>query len=1497
MATFGKTTAGAGATGSSANRKKVMAAVPTSSGVATSITIRGSLNTAGATTVIKGVIYADAAGAPGALVAVSDEIPVNSTTEQELTGALSGANQFSVIDGTTYHIGWIQQAPSAGNFVISRNDTNVSPSRTNIDSYGDGPSNPFGAATDEAGPVDVYVTYTETADETRRFYLANDAPAYAPGVARGFWSDTSAGLAAPHRLTETPEGAPGSTAKAAATIDDSGWWVLLGQWISAPASAPGTIDGSEYEYAAAWLESNADATFYPTIQVWVTTGDTDVSRGLPINQFNSSFELPTGTPAGLQIPGSDTSNSTVSFQAGDRIVVELGYRASDTAGISYTGTLYYGGESSTDLSGGDTDLSHPGWVDLTMTSGIVFEEPTQTISPTPIPAPDPPAVPVVETGTPQLVEQQTSIPPPPAPPAPMIKHIIRPQPVPDGASVYEPSIETGIRPPLRVDFWALDDDRSILCPLPQPTGWDLSLIPGEDGAVRLEYPADGRNFDVLDQRINRSRDLFIHIRTDGTAANALGALLTARQGDEVSEEGTWTFTGWFLTALLREGWLPYNEDDPGERGETHFSAATAGEILGWVLTATQAAGFCTDLHWSFTDDVDSRGVPWPADHRMSPTFSPGETPHSIAQQLHQWGVVEFEVTTDLEVRLYVPDAVGVDHTKKDPPIVLRAGRDLVESPRRTDVADAATDLLVIGADGVYVTLHDDSARARRGRRIGQVVSEGSLADQASATAYGTVELARRVWGVDEITHQLTFDPNHPTPLIELWPLDWVYSDTGGGFTEANRERITQLTISGRGDHYSGGVVLRDLISARDVSLQDQIDRLRSGATVIGTSTPPESDTVAPAAPQGVVADSIAYPDGLGTTFAEVVVGWSPVILNVDGTACTDLAGYRVEFAYAAAPDAWLLGRDVGSAAATSTSLGEVQAGVAVRVRVFAYDRDGNTSPPSAVVEIVTENDLTPPPVPSTPAVASRLGVLIVTWDGLGSAGETMPLDLDFVEVHVSATSLFTPDATTYYDRISPGGGSMPVTDQPYAETRFVRLVAVDKVRPTPNRSGPSEQASGVAAKVVSDDIFDGAVGHLALASAAVRTINIDTAAVNDAQIGNVSAGKITTGVLSAAMTLSGIIRTALSGRRMEIDGNGWRSYKADGTTLFAELNLGTETMLMTGTYRSGLTGERIHMLPDGTLRIWGSSGTDYGQLINDGGIWSGISRVDGSGRRSRVDFAPDGLHIKYGTISQAGVVTQTRSQADFGLTYTVLNAPVTGIRVWTQFAPNDGTENRFHFVFANANGDINDSTLHYVLRSGSPAILAPGITPLGAGVRFDNDAVSCVNGAGTNYVTCRASAFPIGSSELRKRDIAPARFGAGRTAREVIDHVPVYGFHYDESPPGPRSVPLQRRQKDGSMQIEDVVIDTTQTRPSPRRFSVIAEHLESIAPELVWRDARGDLTIDVADRLGVVWEAVRELSRELHELRGDTEPIVVEGHVQDPSRWLELPEGTQNGDT
>jgi hypothetical protein len=224
--------------------------------------------------------------------------------------------------------------------------------------------------------------------------------------------------------------------------------------------------------------------------------------------------------------------------------------------------------------------------------------PSETLFPDSLPG----GIPAPGVGTPQLV--------------PVIEPVGIPRP-----GVGTPTIEAGIRPPLRIDFWALADDGSILCPLPDVVSWDITLVPGEAGAVTLEYPVDGLHYDELNGRVSAERDLFIKIRTDGTDQTTLGALLYASDGDEIAESAARTFYGRFMTGLLDEAPLPVNPS--GEDGEWIWANSTAGDILHAVLTILQDAGYLADLTWSFDGDFDSGGTAWVS--QTSPRFPPGRT--------------------------------------------------------------------------------------------------------------------------------------------------------------------------------------------------------------------------------------------------------------------------------------------------------------------------------------------------------------------------------------------------------------------------------------------------------------------------------------------------------------------------------------------------------------------------------------------------------------------------------------------------------------------------------------------------------------------------------------------------------------------------------------------------------------------------------------------------------------------------------------------------------
>lgn len=164
MATFGKTSDGASSTSDSADTKWASSASPASTGVVTSLTHRIWLSGAGTGT-FRGFIYSDNAGAPDALLAVTDDTNFTNTTEQEVTANFTGVNQITITSGTTYWIGVHWQDPGAINVVLSR-DATANLRVSQAEAFADGTSNPFGTPTTLSGPIDCYVTYIETSIKT-----------------------------------------------------------------------------------------------------------------------------------------------------------------------------------------------------------------------------------------------------------------------------------------------------------------------------------------------------------------------------------------------------------------------------------------------------------------------------------------------------------------------------------------------------------------------------------------------------------------------------------------------------------------------------------------------------------------------------------------------------------------------------------------------------------------------------------------------------------------------------------------------------------------------------------------------------------------------------------------------------------------------------------------------------------------------------------------------------------------------------------------------------------------------------------------------------------------------------------------------------------------------------------------------------------------------------------------------------------------------------------
>jgi hypothetical protein len=159
-ATFGNTGDNASVQTNSTDRKYVYSATPASSGTVTAGAARiwngGTLNSP-----THLVIYSDVAGVPTTLLAVSDDVTINTgTSEAEVAYTFSGINQIAIVSGVPYWIGVHFTDPGTGNMSISRANT-VGLVRSDPDTYSDGSSATCSCATSSNGGLDVYITYTE----------------------------------------------------------------------------------------------------------------------------------------------------------------------------------------------------------------------------------------------------------------------------------------------------------------------------------------------------------------------------------------------------------------------------------------------------------------------------------------------------------------------------------------------------------------------------------------------------------------------------------------------------------------------------------------------------------------------------------------------------------------------------------------------------------------------------------------------------------------------------------------------------------------------------------------------------------------------------------------------------------------------------------------------------------------------------------------------------------------------------------------------------------------------------------------------------------------------------------------------------------------------------------------------------------------------------------------------------------------------------------------
>lgn len=759
-----------------------------------------------------------------------------------------------------------------------------------------------------------------------------------------------------------------------------------------------------------------------------------------------------------------------------------------------------------------------------------------------------------------------------------------------------------------VEFFALNTDGSIRVPLPDVQSFTISPIAQDIGSLTFNYPVSGINFDVLHENVTFDRDLRFAIAVNGMLQPRLQGILNESSGDDVTESSVWEFTGNFNPCLLAEavvepkaGMPSQGEDDPNEN-DAHFYSLTAGQIVRTLMQEASDRGALTDIVWSSVGNTtDSLGVAW--SQIITLKISPGTTYLQVLQSLYEYGMAEFEVV-GLELRMYEYGTLGIDWTTSSQPVIFRTGQGLVDSPRKHSLKDSATTVLVAGADGLYEKATDATALARRGRRIEVFSSQGTIHDQGTLTAYAQTQLNSVSRGKLEKTHGFSLCAG-PQPIRNFDVGDWVYSDVGDGL---ERLRIRQWTLTqDESGKFSGTVTLNDLFAEAEAALARRIRGITGGSTITGTSqarpVQQGKDQTVPTKVTELTVSSAAYLTETGQIRSAATAEWVGVAFNTDGTSADDIDAYLVRWRYTDSSlytnpslENWAFLVVQGE---THASWSGLEPAREIEVQVYVRDLTGHYSGISDSVFHLLASDASAPPQPSAPILSTIFGSVRIEWDGLGSSGEQMPLDFSHTEIHVSAVSGFTPSSSTLWSRFT-GKSATAYSNVAYGSTIFVRLVSVDLAG---NSSAPSAQASGTARQVVSDDVFDGAIGTSKLANLAVVNASIAYLAVNNANIADVSIGKLTAGTITADMVVGSNIATALSGPRVGMNGTGFYAFDSSRQTV----SIGNDgKAYFLGEIATAVTGERFVLNPGNNSpnewRSYPSSGTAYGGMIT--GTWT-----------------------------------------------------------------------------------------------------------------------------------------------------------------------------------------------------------------------------------------------------------------------------------------------------
>lgn len=531
-----------------------------------------------------------------------------------------------------------------------------------------------------------------------------------------------------------------------------------------------------------------------------------------------------------------------------------------------------------------------------------------------------------------------------------------------------------------------------------PSSWSASVQHNDAGTLSMTYPRVALNGGVLQRGLEQGLEIGMEVAAhDGTWVEPYNCrfLLVSRSRDAKDSTDTVTLncmTWIWLTKKILNLNMSALLTDTDNKGKRPFYSATSGMIVHTLLDENrERGGAATVMPAGFNSARDTNGDAWA--YKMTLYYDAGVDLYTVidnlsangmcdwrtdGRMLKMWNADSSALCRDLSARVRIPLATG-----------------LLESPEEETIEGLAGNILVRGDNDLVFTQENKTAPSPWGKWE-LYSSQGGVSNKDTAQLLMQTQLASAARVRGQYTRQILTTGIGHLPLVDYRPGDWITAPT---VNHGEKVRVQRVELSNRND---GGVkcalMLNDRLYDAQTRQAKRIQGITGGAVAGGASgaTPaPEKDHRIPMAPAGLVVQTDAYIDANGYARGLATAQWAEVTQATNHTSI-EITSYRVEWRPNIAGEAW---RSAGVTTGTTLSWGNLDCGTTIQVRVRAVptysDKLGDWS---AVALVDVAQDVTPPSVPSTPVLASELGVVTIHWDGRTATGTHMEPDFDHIEV-------------------------------------------------------------------------------------------------------------------------------------------------------------------------------------------------------------------------------------------------------------------------------------------------------------------------------------------------------------------------------------------------------------------------------------------------------------------------------------------------------------------